>query len=233
MLGVSALGTACQRAPKAAKSHGFRIDFEWILNGCPLISLHVGPSTRLRLRRLRLQLLLAELGEELPELLALPVEGPAGCRQRPALLLRGVQAPCGAGLRGVQHEGHEAHQDGLDAPTGVPTLGVEVRHAETEPLVHLKPATGRDHHDRRRLQGILLGEHQLALVDPLMIRTLRRQLVDHEVPHQHVVRGPRHDMRRLTRLLDDGILAPEAGERRLLRHRDIARAHQEELLKAV
>mmetsp|Transcript_96796 Transcript_96796/g.270961 ORF Transcript_96796/g.270961 Transcript_96796/m.270961 type:complete len:207 (+) Transcript_96796:342-962(+) len=156
----------------------------------------------------------AELREELSKLRARPVEVEGRLRIFAPLCGRRVNTTSCLWFAGVHHEGHQPDQDRLDAPQGVPKLGVEVRHAQAEPRVRFESSRGRQHVDGWRPVWVLLGEVESAPIDPTDVR--RRQVMEHVVPCQHVpLRGASDDVRdRL--ILDVGILPSQTSQRRFL-----------------
>eukprot|EP00965_Chrysotila_dentata_P191951 6174869-Pleurochrysis_carterae.AAC.3 len=72
--------------------------------------------------------------------------------------------------RRLEHEREHAVQNRADGPRWNPRLRVEVRHREAEPLVRLEAAVGRDHVDGGRLEREVVGETNLAVVQPALVR---------------------------------------------------------------
>mmetsp|Transcript_27324 Transcript_27324/g.52013 ORF Transcript_27324/g.52013 Transcript_27324/m.52013 type:complete len:204 (+) Transcript_27324:622-1233(+) len=85
----------------------------------------------------------------------------------------------------LQHKGQQPREYGADGPHGVPGLGVEIAHAEAQARVGGEAAVGRDHANGWRLEGVLLGEHNLAVVVAARVRGALRAL-QHVVPLQNV-----------------------------------------------
>ena len=56
------------------------------------------------------------------------------------------------------HEGDQANDDGVDAPHGVPELGMEVAERHADFSVRLEAARSREHHDTWRLIWVLRRE---------------------------------------------------------------------------
>merc|ERR1740121_3236107 len=94
---------------------------------------------------------------------------------------------CGPGLCRIEHERGKADEDGLNAPSRIPTLWVEVRHTEAKPGVGLKTARRCQHVYGWGLQRILLWEHKLAPIDSAIVWSLGWQVMQHVVPYEHVL----------------------------------------------
>lgn len=89
----------------------------------------------------------------------------------------------------LQHKGQQPREYGADGPHGVPGLGVEVAHAEAQARVGGEAAVGRDHANGWRLEGVLLGEDNLAVVVAARVRGALRALIPVE---QRVSYHPQH-----------------------------------------
>lgn len=62
------------------------------------------------------------------------------------------------------HKAEQSGENGCHGPCWVPGVWVKVADGQAQPCVGLEATVGRDHHDAGRLEGVVPGEYQLAMV---------------------------------------------------------------------